>query len=645
MNFAGTSSLRSCPKISRDVRRKSDPPSWAAVIVDARGDLAALRVSGLFFAGSGSGGGWFVTTKGLFGSERYDRANLKSRINTTMKSKRVLDRIMSFGMMVAGLFLSNPVDAQSIDISPRALGTAAIPNLSSAQVVDIDFDGVSEVICRSPEGSFATDIVAVSDIAGPSGTIVSTSLISVGQISAAGGILQFQFGRFGPNGEGGILVLPTTNGAPSAGWYLSLASAPGTFGSPAAVGISDSRLLVVDFDGDGRDDLLATSGTATGPVTAYLNTGGAFTAVAQYPIGVEQWSRGDFNGDAIDDVFVFAPQGGHRVITGAPYSTSVPQLSAPFGGLFPAIAGGAQLTVGDLDNDGADELIVLGNSVVVTPGQPTTLSSIAYSVVFQALPVASGGIAPAVPFFVSGPIILDANSGIGEYAATIVDFDRDGASDLLISRGQFASNNPTSFARVYRNNGNSQPFASGQFIWPVLTDRPLSCAYRVIWGDFDGDGDVDGFVNLGACGGATSPNLAFLENSTVYGTPCYANGAAPRLEIGNAALSSGAYGISIVGAAPNALAFIPIASSPTLPTGGCGLLVDISTLILVNGTVFSTVTDAIGGFALSADLSAFPALAGLSVYAQAAVIDPLGSFAVGPFSFSMSRGRSITFTP
>jgi len=131
---------------------------------------------------------------------------------------------------------------------------------------------------------------------------------------------------------------------------------------------------VADFDGDGKDDLFAinTFDWSTGYLGMMRSTGADVTRVRLYTTNLpgrplargDRFHVGDFNGDGMDDLFVFngadwdrpylnllRSGGNHlaRVATYNPISNGVPGW---------VLRGGDQFVVGDADRDGRADLYV-----------------------------------------------------------------------------------------------------------------------------------------------------------------------------------------------------------------------------------------------------------------------------------------------
>ena len=99
-------------------------------------------------------------------------------------------------------------------------------------------------------------------------------------------------------------------------WKISLSdcSSAGGIGSTIDTGIPSSQIVMaVDWDGDGRQDLLAANGTTwkvvrstgSGAITTQVDTG--------ITIGVKAWIVGDFNGDGLSDLLASDQSSGNAV--------------------------------------------------------------------------------------------------------------------------------------------------------------------------------------------------------------------------------------------------------------------------------------------------------------------------------------------
>ena len=132
-------------------------------------------------------------------------------------------------------------------------------------------------------------------------------------------------------------------------------------------GAADQIRAVADFDGDGRDELLVTSGWGLGILG---KTGSTFTAAHMWPVATKfgGWNygkadtivgTGDFDGDGKDDIVIRSGWGlgilslgpsGLVARSARPYGTSVGGWNL---GAADVIEG-----IGDLDGDGKAELVI-----------------------------------------------------------------------------------------------------------------------------------------------------------------------------------------------------------------------------------------------------------------------------------------------
>ena len=248
-----------------------------------------------------------------------------------------------------------------------------------------------------------------------------------------------------------------------------------------------SRMVVGDFNGDGRDDILfQTSNTVGAPWKfAAGKFGGGFTIVDRTDITspfrnivsmVDMANTGsnyyaaDFDNDGDIDLL------GVTVTLGPAYlyrnNNGVFESTTPTG--FGGAQFGSRLVVGDFNGDGAADILY-------QPGTVDNLNSWRY-----ALNNGNGtftDVAQSASPFASFTLPTYSN-----FNYRVIDFEGDGDLDIIY----MVAANPAS---LFLNNGN------GTFALGAGGNIPIATfSQRAIFGDFDGDGDADMFWQIGANG-------------------------------------------------------------------------------------------------------------------------------------------------
>ncbi|MDA0282002.1 MAG: FG-GAP-like repeat-containing protein [Planctomycetota bacterium] len=214
---------------------------------------------------------------------------------------------------------------------------------------------------------------------------------------------------------------------------------------------------VADLDGDGDLDIIAGDGTQ---VSVMLNSGqGAFSAGVLYPAGVsffEELALGDFDNDGDLDVVTSSFFG---TTLGLLMNQGDGTFSAPMTITSTASLEGETLNVGDFNNDGFIDIVVVASTIVN----------------------------PSVFIFVNtgGTGFTQTTAGtVGGFQSiadlTVADFNNDGALDVAVI-DDFINDSVT----VLINNGQ------GALTAISTTTLGGTFPFRIHSGDLDGDGDVD----------------------------------------------------------------------------------------------------------------------------------------------------------
>ncbi|MFO1076261.1 MAG: VCBS repeat-containing protein [Planctomycetota bacterium] len=456
--------------------------------------------------------------------------------------------------------------------------------------------------------------------------------------------------------------------------------------------------LDVDFDRDGKPDLLYVSGNAIWILRdigmANASTTGTVLVSNQVVTGGQVGSgrlmlAGDINADGNTDLVVIWTSYQTfsttiRLFPGLPGG----QIGAPQ--LIATTTGTLNLASGDFDGDGDPDL-------VVTRVGPFTPQLEIY--LQDANHVFTLGTARAVNSILPLPAVGD--------------YDGDGIDDIAIVSGV-----STFQAEIYRGSPviglplvaplptGSQWFVnlgdldadgrddlillvSGATTMPIYFYDPSSvlrpgpvvpAAYPFGRVDIDGDGRLDVVLHDAAVGqvsayrgdgvggisstplaipmqGATSPifrdldldgdadlfalapnnaGIARFENRAIYGAACYGS-TDTVLQIGVATPGNSAFSVDIRNALPGALCevFVALAATP----GPCGLQVSPGSILVPAGGFFGLVANGAGG---ASRFLPIPIGAPMGpFFLQGLVLDPAGQFALGGFTFAATKGRAV----
>ena len=189
-------------------------------------------------------------------------------------------------------------------------------------------------------------------------------------------------------------------------------------------------LAAGDFDADGRADLVVTPDAGGGPRVRVFSGGDPGRVLADFWGIVDPAFRGgvrpavgDLNADGVADLAIGAGTGGGprvAVWDGGSIRRGTPSaLAADFFAFETGLRNGVYLTVGDVDGDGAADLIAGAG-----PGGAPRVVSFAAPTLLSGAPVVSAN-------FFAGNV-----SDRGGVPVTAVDVDGDGRTEVLTGAGQ-----------------------------------------------------------------------------------------------------------------------------------------------------------------------------------------------------------------
>jgi uncharacterized repeat protein (TIGR01451 family) len=290
-------------------------------------------------------------------------------------------------------------------------------------------------------------------------------------------------GDFNNDGKLDLVVLneEVPGVTPTTKLSVLLGTGAGGFGPPHTVDLGGQTrdLAVGDFNGDGNLDVVAIVFGQTNNVKIYLGDGkGNLNPLAIFTAGglAASVAVGDFNGDGKPDLAVANENSNNvSILLGLGNGLFGPTTQISGNGL--ALFSANRVVIGDFNNDGKQDLAVLGTflSVIMGNGDGTF----------------------------AAPVLLDTTLNLGS-ALVVGDFNKDGNQDLAATRLK----NGITVVTVLPGNG------AGGFGAPIDSQTGGRAPTRLTVADFNGDGNLD----LGAINGSADVN-ALLGDGTGAFTP------------------------------------------------------------------------------------------------------------------------------
>ena len=391
-------------------------------------------------------------------------------------------------------FINPPLGASSFD-TPESFLTSAGSNLRFLTTGDLDGDGRNDIVVA---GEGANELYIFRNQGTP-GVIDNTTLAAPQTITMPGSPREVTLADLDNDGDLDIIasewaddqitVLQNTSTTPGTITF----NAPVTYtGFTAASGIK-----AADMDGDGKLDLLAAEGDASSPSDLYILrntytgignfTAGSFTSQAPISVtglgSIRDIEFVDLTGDQLPELIMAGYNSNTLSVienTSTSGSISVDVATPIYNTNLGVLA--ERLDIGDLNNDGLQDIIVTADG----SGTPS------------ALMIRNTSISPTVSFAASVSI---ADIGSGTQDVAIQDMDGDGRLDVLfLGLGSSRLN-------ILRNTTT----ISTTITFAPIEDIPLALAPQGIsLSDMDGDGVPDIVLS-----DAVADHVSILKNTLV----------------------------------------------------------------------------------------------------------------------------------
>ncbi len=393
-----------------------------------------------------------------------------------------------------------------------------------------------------------------------------------------------------------LLIICIALGLPAASWALSVVELPELTGEITGDRAGYS-MATGDLNGDGYDDLLVgATGYHSSGGAVYITYGGEdlitdaslssadtiLSGINSAEVGSDL-ATGDLNGDGYDDAIIAAWQytdngnvvGSVYVVYGQSAALSSMQLSSKQGtqiiGLVASAGFGSSVTAADLNNDGADELLI---------GAPQYGDSDA-GAVYLFYGTVGAELADAT-VSASSTILQGENTGdyLGSDVANAGDVNGDGYADVTIG----ASRSEEGRSRVWLVYGRAAEYSAGsigdiaiRFNNEVDDDQVGSVGYG-------GDINNDGYDDMIA-GAPQHHNGSYLTAGAAYVLPgkasSYANGTFSTAIHYYGAASNQQVGVQVAGGDTNGDGYsdLLIGTQPNNETGQAYLVYGSDSLI------------------------------------------------------------------